>query len=90
MFFLLLNLFSKIPFFRGKGRIFKFILTQYLKRGTPLVEVNGKLGKIKIDLRSLEWKYFCNRNYDDVLMNEAFKLIDIDSISMDVGANIGL
>ena len=90
MFFLLLNLLSKIPFFTGKGRIFKFIITQYLKRGTPLVEVNGKLGKIKIDLRSLEWKYFCNRNYDEELMNEAFKLINIDSMSIDVGANIGL
>ena len=51
--------------------------------------MDGELGNLKIDLRSFEWVYLCNKVYDKNLMRKAFKYIDINKDFIDVGAHIG-
>jgi len=85
----MMKLISNFPNFKGKGRIFNLFKKQYLKSGSPIVKVKGELGELKIDLRSFEWIYFCTKRYDSDLMKSAFSDLDVNEVSVDVGANIG-
>ena len=79
-----------LPNFKGKGLIFQYFKQRYLARGfNPIVEAHGELGIIRIDLRSFEWIYFCQRSYDKKEMTFVIPDIDVNSNLIDVGANIG-
>jgi len=85
----ILSFFYLLPNFKGRRRLFNFLKNLYLIYGKPIIWVKGNIGDMKIDLRSFEWLYLLDRDYDSEKKFFCLPFVDENKINVDVGANIG-